>query len=133
MDDTGYLLPRIGTIVTPYDRMEDIPRQSSLAADVLGRAEVFQEYAPGLLTLEECSKVWLIFLFDLAKPVELTTTSREDGRMRGIFATRSPRRPSRLGMSAVEVVSVSEGVVVFQGVDMRNGSPLLDIKPCFEC
>lgn len=133
MDDTGYLLPRIGTIVTPYDRMEDIPRQSSLAADVLGRAEVFPEYAQGLLTLEECSKVWLIFLFDLAKPVELTTTSREDGRMRGIFATRSPRRPSRLGMSAVEVVSVSEGVVVFQGVDMRNGSPLLDIKPCFEC
>lgn len=133
MDDTGYLLPRIGTIVTPYDRLEDIPRQSSLAADVLGRAEVFPEYAQGLLTLEECSKVWLIFLFDLAKPVELITTSREDDRPRGVFATRSPRRPSRLGMSAVEVVSVSEGVVVFQGVDMRNGSPLLDIKPCFEC
>lgn len=133
MDDTGYLLPRIGTIVTPYDRMEDIPRQSTMAADVLGRAEVFPEYAQGLLTLEECSKIWLVFLFDLAKPMELTTTSREDNRVRGIFATRSPRRPSRLGMSAVEVVSVSEGVVVFQGVDMRNGSPLLDIKPCFEC
>lgn len=133
MDDTGYLLPRIGTIVTPYDRMEDIPRQSTMAADVLGRAEVFPEYAQGLLTLEECSKIWLVFLFDLAKPMELTTTSREDNRVRGIFATRSPRRPSRLGMSAVDVVSVSEGVVVFQGVDMRNGSPLLDIKPCFEC
>ncbi len=133
MDDTGYLLPRIGTIVTPYDRMEDIPRQSTMAADVLGRAEVFPEYAQGLLTLEECGRIWLIFLFDLAKEVELTTTSREDSRVRGIFATRSPRRPSRLGMSAVEVVSVSEGVVVFQGVDMRNGSPLLDIKPCFEC
>lgn len=132
MDNTGYLLPHIGTIVTPYDDLEDIPRQSSLAIDVLGRAEVFPEYAQGLLTLEECSRIWLIFLFDQAKPVELTTISREDGRTRGIFATRSPRRPSRLGMSAVEVVSVSQGVVVFQGVDMRNGSPLLDIKPCFE-
>lgn len=133
MDDTGYLLPRIGTIHTPYDDLEDIPRQSTLAVDVLGRAEVFPEYAQGLLTLEECSKIWLVFLFDLAKPVALTTTSREDGRTRGIFATRSPRRPSRLGMSAVDVVSVGQGVVVFQGVDMRNGSPLLDIKPCFEC
>lgn len=132
MGEHVYLLPRIGTIVTPYDRMEDIPRQSGLSADVLGRAELFPEYVPGLSTIEEYSRIWLIFLFDQAQPVELTTISREDGRTRGIFATRSPRRPSRLGMSAVEVVSVSEGAVVFQGVDMRNGSPLLDIKPCIE-
>lgn len=124
-----FTLPVIGTIRTPYGTLADIPRQAHLASDVTGRAEVFPEYSQGLRNLDESAKVYLFFAFHTVEGFELITRSRLRGRDMGVFATRSPKRPSRLGMSLVEVVSIENGVLVFKGVDMLDGSPLLDIKP----
>ncbi|MFZ5426895.1 MAG: tRNA (N6-threonylcarbamoyladenosine(37)-N6)-methyltransferase TrmO [Thermodesulfobacteriota bacterium] len=125
-------LPVIGVIRTPFTSVAGIPRQASLAPDVTGRAELFPEYEPGLRDVDQYGKVWLYYGFHGVDKVELVTRSRREGREMGVFATRSPRRPSRMGVSLVEVIAVEDAAVVFKGVDMLDGSPLLDIKPWME-
>lgn len=129
--DDGVTLPVIGVIRTPFTRVEDLSRQARLALDVTGRAELKPAYAQGLDGVAGCGKVWLFYCFHGIGEgeVELVTRSRNDGRIKGVFATRSPRRPSRMGASLVDVVRVDGAVIEFAGVDMLDGSPLLDVKP----
>jgi tRNA-Thr(GGU) m(6)t(6)A37 methyltransferase TsaA len=127
-----FTMPIIGVIRTPFATVEDIPRQAHLSRDVTGRAELYPEYAPGLRDLAEFPKAYLFFGFHTAGRTELVTRSRRQGREMGVFATRSPFRPSRMGMSLVEMVSVNGPVLTFKGVDMQDGTPLLDIKPWME-
>lgn len=129
---TTFTLPVIGVIRTPFTTISGIPRQASLARDVAGRAELLPEYAPGLRDLEQYAKIWLYYGFHGVDRVELVTRSRREGREMGVFATRSPLRPSRMGVSLVDVIAVEDAAVVFKGVDMLDGSPLLDIKPWME-
>jgi tRNA-Thr(GGU) m(6)t(6)A37 methyltransferase TsaA len=126
------ILPVIGVLRTPYTRIEEIPRQSFLAKEVTGRAEVRPEYAPGLRDIAPGDRLELYFLFHGGEGWRPVVRTRRSGQEKGVFATRSPDRPSRLGVSQVEVVRVEEGAIVFAGVDMLDGSPLLDIKPGFE-
>jgi len=122
-------LPVIGVIRTPFATLADIPRQSRLALDVTGRAELKPQYAPGLRDVEMYGRVYLYFLFHGIEAVELITRSRFHGRDMGVFATRSPKRPSHMGVSLVNVAAVEGSALVFTGVDMLDGTPLLDIKP----
>lgn len=123
------VLPVIGVLRTPFASLADIPRQAFLARDLPGRAELRPEYAEGLRDLKAGDRIFLYFLFHESGQVEMVTRSRGSGRLLGVFATRSPRRPSRLGVSRVEVERVEGATVFFRGVDMLDGSPLLDIKP----
>ncbi len=125
-------LPIIGALRTPYATLADIPRQAALNPDAIGRAELYPEYAPGLANLEEFGRIWLYFLFDQATATDMIVRSRKEGRPMGVFATRSPARPARLGVSLVELVSVEGSTVTFKGVDMLDNTPLLDIKPYIE-
>ena len=124
-------LPVIGVIRTPVTRREDLPRQASMRKDLTGRAELKPEYAAGLDGVAGCGKVWLFFAFHGIgeDDVELVTRARHDGIVKGVFATRSPKRPSRMGATLVDVIRVDGPVIEFAGVDMLDGSPLLDVKP----
>ncbi len=120
----------IGIIHTPFKERIDTPRQSILENnEVTGFLEVFPKYEPGLEGLERYPRIVLVFDFHLSDSRPLKITPMSDNKERGVFASRSPDRPNSIGVSIVELTAVKGLRVDFRGVDMLDGTPLLDIKP----
>ncbi len=122
----------IGIIHTPYKEPKGTPIQSARreAKDVEATVEVFPEYAAGLKDLDGFSHVMLIYHFHLARVPSLAVIPFLDTVPRGVFATRSPARPNPIGISVVRLVSMRpEGYLLVKGIDIVDGTPLLDIKP----
>jgi tRNA-Thr(GGU) m(6)t(6)A37 methyltransferase TsaA len=119
----------IGVIHTPYQQAAGTPVQGAMAAGVAGTVEVSPDYAAGLRDLAGFERIWLVYWFDRANPAEMVVTPYLDTEARGLFATRAPCRPNPIGLSAVRLVRIEENVVHVDGVDMLDGTPLLDIKP----
>lgn len=118
----------IGFIHTPFMETEGMPIQSS-RSKATGRAVIDPQYAQGLQDLEGFSHIYLIYIFHCSTGYELTVTPFLDDRPRGLFATRYPCRPNPLGISIVRLVARHENILEFEGADMLDGTPLLDIKP----
>jgi tRNA-Thr(GGU) m(6)t(6)A37 methyltransferase TsaA len=119
----------LGTIHTPFDKLEDMPIQPKGAAEVIGTIELEEQYTEGLADLNGFSHIYLLYEFHMAQRTALTVTPFMDTTPRGVFATRSPLRPNHLGISIVKLIGVEKNIVTVQGIDILNGSPLLDIKP----
>ena len=119
----------IGTIHTPYTSLEQMPIQPKGAKEVLGTLQIRQEYIQGLKDLDGFSHLYLIYFFHQAKRTELEVIPFMDTTERGIFSTRSPLRPSHIGLSVTELVSINDNIVTIRGIDVLDGTPLLDIKP----
>jgi len=120
----------IGTIRTLFAASAGTPIQSRYAEGAVGIVEVFDEYAAGLTDIEGFDRLWLIYLFDRAVEAQLVVRPYLDDAEHGIFATRSPARPSRIGISSVKLLRVEGTRLTVADVDMLDGTPLLDIKPC---
>ena len=119
----------IGVIRSPFETLANMPIQPKGAAGVEGEVIVDPAYAEGLADLEGFSHVYLIYRFHRAQRTELTVIPFMDDKPRGVFSTRSPLRPNHIGLSIVELVSVRENILAVRGVDILDGTPLLDIKP----
>jgi tRNA (adenine37-N6)-methyltransferase len=119
----------IGVVHTPHRQAAGTPVQAALATGVRGTVEVFPEYAAGLRDLDGFERIWLVYWFDRAKPAELVVTPYLDTTPRGLFATRAPCRPNPIGLSAVRLLEVRGNVLYVEGLDILDGTPLLDIKP----
>ena len=124
-------LSPIGRLETPFNDIADMPIQPSVLADTRGKAVLDEKFVPGLKDLDGFSHLILLFLLHKISGYQLEVVPFMDTLPHGIFATRSPKRPNRIGMSIVRVESVVGNIVHFKGVDMLNGSPLLDIKPYY--
>ena len=119
----------IGVIRTPFTRQEQTPIQPYRSREA-GRVEVLPEFAAGLQGLEGFSHIILLYLFHKSEPGHsLTVTPFLDKEPKGLFATRYPRRPNPVGLSVVELVRREEQVLHVAGIDVLDGTPLLDIKP----
>jgi tRNA-Thr(GGU) m(6)t(6)A37 methyltransferase TsaA len=123
------VLKPIGIIRTPYKNLEGTPIQPSGACGVRGTVEVEEAFREGLLDLKGFSHVFLLYLFHQSKGFNLVVKPFLDDARHGVFSTRAPRRPNPIGLSVVRLVDVSEGTLHVEGVDMVDGTPLLDIKP----
>ena len=121
----------IGRLETLFNDITDMPIQPSVLADTRGKAVLDEKFVPGLKDLDGFSHIILLFLLHKISGYQLEVVPFMDTLPHGIFATRSPKRPNRIGMSIVCVESVVGNIVQFKGVDMLNGSPLLDIKPYY--
>lgn len=122
----------IGTIRTPYTTPDNIPVQPVGSGDE-GIAEVYPEFAEGLMHLDGFSHAMLLFhLHEMKEGYKLKLTPFMDDKEHGVFATRSPYRPAAIGLSTVKVKKVENNKLYFEGADMLNGSPLIDIKPFFK-
>ncbi len=123
------MIQPIGLINTPFTSLEDMPIQPKGAKNVVGRIVINQEHQEGLTDLQGFSHIYLIYQFHQAKRTALTVTPFMDTTPRGVFATRSPLRPNHIGLSIVELLSIDNNVLEIQGIDVLDGTPLLDIKP----
>lgn len=127
MDETRY--QPIGIIRSPFKQPCGTPIQPAGAGDVEGTVEIAPEYVDGLKDLEGFSHIILIYHFHLAKGYSLAVKPYMDDKSRGVFATRAPSRPNPIGISIVRLVKVDKNRLHIRGVDMVDGTPLLDIKP----
>jgi tRNA (adenine37-N6)-methyltransferase len=122
-------LTPIGIIHSPHQRAGGTPIQAALATGVRGTVEVYPEFAAGLRDLDGFERIWLVYWFDRAKAAELVVTPYLDTMPRGLFATRAPCRPNPIGLSAVRLLDVGGNIVQVEGLDILDGTQLLDIKP----
>lgn len=120
----------IGIIRTPYQSKEDCPIQPVFASHSQSQIEVFPQFAEGLKDIDAFSHIYLLYQFDrAAADVQLSRPTFLDDTPRGIFASRHPCRPNGIGMSIVKLVRRDGNVLVVEGADMLDKTPLLDIKP----
>jgi len=118
----------IGIIHTPFKRKEDAPIQPS-RSNTRGEVEVFKEYEEGLEDIEGFSHIILIYQFHKSEGYSLKVKPYLDDNLRGLFATRAPRRPNQIGLSVVKLLKRKENILFIEGIDVLEGTPLLDIKP----
>ncbi|MHC1791428.1 tRNA (N6-threonylcarbamoyladenosine(37)-N6)-methyltransferase TrmO [Solidesulfovibrio sp.] len=119
----------IGVIRTPFAALEGMPIQPGGAREVLGQVVLDADLAPALADVDGFSHVYLLYCFHQSAGYKTTVTPYLDDTPRGLFATRAPKRPNPIGLSVVEVVSVAGNVLTVRGIDVLDGTPLLDIKP----
>ncbi len=124
-------LKQIATIRTPFCQLDNMPVQPSGAKDVYAKIHFKEEYQEGLKDLDGFSHVYLIYYFHKIKNHKLTVIPFNDhtNTPRGVFATRTPMHPNSIGLSIVSLVGVENNIVTIQGIDVLDGTPLLDIKP----
>lgn len=122
-------LKPIGVVHSPFRTIEEMPIQPTGATGVRGTIELSAELAAGLKDLEGFSHLWVIYHFHRAGAPRLTVTPFLDHRPHGVFATRAPVRPNPLGLSLVELLGIDGHRLQIGGVDILDGTPVLDIKP----
>jgi len=122
----------IGTIHSPYKSIDGMPIQPKGAEEVAGYVLLDKQYSAGLKDLEGFSHIYLLYQFHKAARTELLVTPFMDTEERGVFATRSPLRPNHIGISIVRLQKIEGNKVFLEGVDVLDGTPLLDIKPYIE-
>ena len=119
----------IGVIHSPFATIEGMPVQAAGAAGVVGWIDLDPSLADGLADLAAFSHITLLYHLDRVGPTKLTVVPFFDDRPHGVFATRSPARPNPIGLSTVRLVGIEGARLDIDGVDILDGTPLLDIKP----
>lgn len=119
----------IGIIHSPFKNTDEIPRQSIYAAETRATIELDPGLTEGLYTLEEFPHIVILFYFHQARPCQLQQRSRRDANLRGVFATRSPARPNPIGLTIARLIGINGNILEIEGIDMLDGTPVLDIKP----
>ncbi len=126
--DQGLKIHPIGIIRTPFKSSKAVPIQS-IKSNAQGYIELSEEFCDGLKSLDGFSHIILLYWFHRAKAPKMQMKPYLDTESHGIFAIRAPSRPNPIGISIVKLTRI-EGVRLYiEGVDMLDGTPLLDIKP----
>lgn len=121
------ILKPIGYIETPFKDRMGVSHQPD--ETLIGTLHIFKEYREGIADIKPGSNGQIIFYFHKSEGCSLTVRPRGIGEPTGVFSTRSPNRPNGIGISAVRFLSNDGCKIEFSGVDMLDGTPLLDIKP----
>jgi tRNA (adenine37-N6)-methyltransferase len=122
------LMCPIGVIHTPFTDKSQTPIQASRSLE-RGSVDIYPEYSDGLQDLEEFSHIFLLYAFHKSTGFALIVKPFLDDRLHGVFATRYPYRPNPIGISVVKLIERRGNSLVIEGVDILDGTPLLDIKP----
>lgn len=129
MTSQRFVFTPIGVVRSPFDTAEGMPIQPVGATPATGEVIVEEVYAEGLRDLDGFSHIHLLYVFHRAGPPRLSVVPFLDTEPRGVFATRAPSRPNPIGLSLVRLVGRGGRVLRIEGVDMLDGTPVLDIKP----
>ena len=121
----------VGRIRTPWKTLQECPKTRDGRAAVEARIEVAEPYAQGLLDLELLSHLIVLYWLDESPRDLIVQVPSHIGYPRGVFALRSPARPNPIGLAVVELMRIEGNAVIVRGLDCRDRTPLLDIKPYF--
>lgn len=119
----------IGIIHSPHKERSGTPIQPNGAKGIVGTIEIDSQYTEALTDLEGFSHIILIYHFHCSNGWKPMVTPFMDDVKHGVFATRAPARPNPIGISVVELLEIHNNQLIVSGVDMIDGTPLLDIKP----
>jgi tRNA-Thr(GGU) m(6)t(6)A37 methyltransferase TsaA len=119
----------IGVIHSPFKQQEGTPIQSAFAGETAGWIDLDPAYAAALQDLREIERIWVLYHLDRTADFKPLVTPYLDTAAHGLFATRSPARPNPIGMSVLGLRAIAEARIDVVGVDILDGTPLLDIKP----
>ncbi len=123
------VLEPIGFVRSPYTDRAQIPKGPGAKHEAEGVLELRSDLEAGLQDIEGFSHLYVIWAFHKAEGYDLVGTPPNDDRPHGVFATRSPRRPNPLALTVVELLGREGRHLRVRGVDMLEGTPILDIKP----
>jgi tRNA (adenine37-N6)-methyltransferase len=126
----------IGIIHSPFKVKNETPIQGAFQPDARASIEVFEEYGEGLRDIEGFSHIYLIYSFDRSGEIKLVRPTFLDDEPHGIFASRHPCRPNGIGLTVVRLLERQGNRLEVAGIDVLDGTPLLDIKPYiprFDC
>jgi tRNA (adenine37-N6)-methyltransferase len=126
--DEWKMMP-IGYIRSPYADTQQVPKGLGTTHVMEGTLEVSAEYEQGLQDIEGFSHLLVFWVFHKAKGYELVGNNPADDRPHGVFSTHSPRRPNPIALTVVELIRREGNTLHLRGIDMLDGTPVLDIKP----
>ncbi|MDH4129318.1 MAG: tRNA (N6-threonylcarbamoyladenosine(37)-N6)-methyltransferase TrmO [Spirochaetota bacterium] len=121
----------IGIVHSPFKTNNGIPVKPLQERETEGTVEIFSEYTEGLADLDGYSHIILLCHFHLSSDYALKVVPFVDKaqKLRGLFSTRSPNRPNSIGLSTVRLVKIENNILTVKGIDIVDGTPVLDIKP----
>jgi tRNA (adenine37-N6)-methyltransferase len=119
----------IGYVRSPHQATAAIPKGPDAKHEAEGELEILPAFAAGLQDIEGFSHLFVIWVFHAAEPAVLVSIPPTDDRPHGVFAGRSPRRPNPIGLTVVELLGRDRDRLRVRGLDMLDGTPILDIKP----
>jgi tRNA-Thr(GGU) m(6)t(6)A37 methyltransferase TsaA len=119
----------IGYVKSPYREPQQVPKGLGAKHDAEGVLEILPQFEAGLTDIEGFSHLIVIWVFDRSKGFELLAAPPSDNRTHGVFATRSPQRPNPIALTTVELLRREGSLLHVRGIDMLDGTPILDIKP----
>ena len=119
----------IGVVRSPYREPGDVPKGPGTWHDAEGTLEIDADLEAGLADVEGFSHLLVVWVFDRSDRCELLGTPPSDDRPHGVFATRSPYRPNPIGLTVVELLGRDGRRLRVRGLDMLDGTPILDLKP----
>lgn len=120
----------VGFVRSPFTETSQIPKGPGAQHEAEGVLEFLPELEAGLTDVEGFSHLFVVWVFDRAHGYQLMATPPSDDRAHGVFATRSPRRPNPIGLTVVELLGREGPRLRVRGLDMLDGTPILDLKPC---
>jgi tRNA (adenine37-N6)-methyltransferase len=122
-------LQPIGIVRGPYTTADQVPKGAGAAHEAEGTLDIRPELEAGLADIEGFSHLYVVWIFHRAAGADLTAHPPTDDRPHGVFATRSPQRPNPIGLTVVRLLGRDGPQLRVKGIDMLDGTPILDIKP----
>ncbi len=119
----------IGRVRTPYTQRGEVPRGFGVQHEAEGVIELLPEFEAGLADIDGFSHLYVLWVFDRSETVSLDAQPPTADRPHGVFTTRSPDRPNHIGLTVVRLLRREGLRLHVRGVDMLDGTPVLDIKP----
>ena len=118
----------IGYIKSKYEDVNDMPKAPRESGDVVAEMIIDEEYLESMSSMKAGEEYMVLFHFHKSEGFKQRVPFRGDGPIKGLFSTHAPNRPNPIGVSIIKIKEIDGNVIKFYGVDMLNGTPVLDIK-----
>ena len=127
MDEEIIFRP-IGYVQSPYDDVDNMPKSTRQSGDVEAKMIINEEYIESMSSMKAGEKYMVLFHFHKSKGFKQRVPFMGSGPINGLFSTHAPNRPNPIGVSTIRIKEIDGNVITFTGVDMLDGTPVLDIK-----
>jgi tRNA-Thr(GGU) m(6)t(6)A37 methyltransferase TsaA len=124
-----FVFHAIGVVRSPHTDPSKTPIQPVFAKQAEGKVMLDPGYSDGLADLEDFSHIYLFYVFHKTSETKLTVRPFLEDKTHGVFATRAPCRPNKLGFSVVKLISIEGNTLNVEDIDILDGTPVIDIKP----